>query len=190
MRLTRFAITWLVCGTLDDIEDLLHLADGGPAKGNFIVGSPLAVAFASRAVARWCLGRRGWRDDQRYGLAMARSAGPLSYATVVTYVYNPGIPNGVLRPDDSVVGEIEDALRIAERSADDLALSIARMATEHRRSRPSTFHAPRQQVSEARPHRWNCSRKSCSSLSGSGRRRGWVATSASGIRCSGFGCSC
>ncbi|WP_367185609.1 DUF2510 domain-containing protein [Mycobacterium sp.] len=63
-------------------------------------------------------------------------------------------------------------------------------ATEHRRSRPSTFHAPRQQVSEARPHRWNCSRISCSSLSGPGRRRGWVATSASGIRCSGFGCSC
>ncbi len=30
--LTRTAIAWLVCGTLDDIEDLLHLADGGPAS--------------------------------------------------------------------------------------------------------------------------------------------------------------
>ena len=59
---------------------------------------------------------------------MARSADPLSYATVVTYVYNPGIPNGVLRPDDSVVGEIEDALQIAERSGDDFAVAIARMA--------------------------------------------------------------
>jgi hypothetical protein len=51
----------------------------------------------------------------------------MSYATVVTYVYFPGIPNGMLRPDDSAVREIEDALRISERSGDDLALAFARM---------------------------------------------------------------
>jgi hypothetical protein len=62
---------------------------------------------------------------------MARSADPLSYATVVTYVYLPGILNGVLRPDDSAVHEIEDALRNAERSGDDLALAYARMALGH-----------------------------------------------------------
>jgi hypothetical protein len=59
--------------------------------------------------------------------AMARSADPVSYAAVVTYVYFPGIPGGVLRPDDSAMREIEDALRIAERSGDDLALIMARM---------------------------------------------------------------
>ena len=37
-----------------------------------------------------------------------------------------GIPFGVLRPDDSAVREIEDALRIAERSGDDFALTLAR----------------------------------------------------------------
>ena len=58
---------------------------------------------------------------------MARSADPMSYAAVVTCVYFPGIPIGVLRPDDSAVREIEDALRIAERSGDDLALAVARM---------------------------------------------------------------
>ena len=58
---------------------------------------------------------------------MARSADPMSYATVVTYVYFAGIPFGVLRPDDSAMREIEDALQIAERSGDDLALAIARM---------------------------------------------------------------
>ena len=58
---------------------------------------------------------------------MARSADPLSYATVVTYVYSAGIPFGVLRPDDSAVREIEDALRIAERSGDDLAVALTRM---------------------------------------------------------------
>ena len=35
---------------------------------------------------------------------------------------------GVLRPDDSAVREIEDALRIAESCGDDLALAHARMA--------------------------------------------------------------
>jgi hypothetical protein len=58
---------------------------------------------------------------------MARSADPMSYATVVTYVYFPGIPNGVLRPDDRAMREIEDAQRIAEQSGDDLALTLARV---------------------------------------------------------------
>ena len=108
-------------------QRVIDLADGDPSKGNFIIGSPLAVAFTTRAMARYCLGRPGWRDDLRHGLAMARSADPMSYATVVAYVYFAGIPSGVLRPDDSAVREIEDALRIAERSGDDLALTFARM---------------------------------------------------------------
>jgi hypothetical protein len=58
---------------------------------------------------------------------MARTTDPVSYATVVTYVYSPGIPFGVLRPDDSAIREIEDALQNAERSGDDLAVAIARM---------------------------------------------------------------
>src|SRR5271166_3465101 len=107
-------------------QTVIDLADGDPSKGNFIFGSPLALAFTTRAAARYGLGRPGWRDDQRHGLAIARSADPLSYATAVSYVYL-GIPFGVLRPDDSLVHEIEDALRIAERSADDLALAFARM---------------------------------------------------------------
>ena len=109
-------------------QQVIDLADGDPSKGNVIVGSPLARAFTTRAMARYCLGRPGWRDDLGHGVALARSADPASYATVVTYVYFVGIPYGVLRPDDSVVREIEDSLRIAERSGDDLALSNAQMA--------------------------------------------------------------
>ena len=41
-------------------------------------------------MARYFLGRPGWRDDLRHGLAMARSADPLSYATVVGYAYGVG----------------------------------------------------------------------------------------------------
>jgi class 3 adenylate cyclase len=108
-------------------QRVIDLADGDPSKGNFLVGSPLAVAFAQRAIARCCLGRPGWRDDQRHGLAMARSADSMSYARAVAYVYFPGIPFGVLRPDDSAVREIEDALQNAERSGDDYALALTRL---------------------------------------------------------------
>jgi len=59
---------------------------------------------------------------------MARGADPLSYATVITYVYWPGISFGVLAADDPAVRELEDALRIAERSGDDMALVWARAA--------------------------------------------------------------
>jgi hypothetical protein len=109
-------------------QRVIDLADGDPSKGDFLVGSPLAFTYTSRAIARYCLGRPGWRDDLRHGLAMARSVDPLSYAGVVAWGYFPGIPNGVLRPDDSMVREIEDALRIAERSGDDLAVANAGMA--------------------------------------------------------------
>jgi hypothetical protein len=112
-------------------QAVINLADGDPYKGNFILGSPLAAAFTSRAMARYCLGRPGWRADMRHGLAMARSADPMSYATVVAFVYNPGIPFGVLAADERAVREIEDALRIAERSSDDLALALARMTLGH-----------------------------------------------------------
>jgi class 3 adenylate cyclase len=114
----------------------IDLADGDPSKGNFIIGSPLAFAFTARGIAGYVLGRPGWRDDLRHGLAMARSADPMSYANVVAFVYIIGISFGVLRPDDSAVRESEDALRIVERCGDDFALAQARgtlgMALVHR----------------------------------------------------------
>jgi hypothetical protein len=106
-------------------QTVIDLADSDPPKGNLFFGSPRALAFATRAMARCFLGRPGWRDDQRQGLTMTRSADPLWHATVVAYVYG-GISFGVLRPDDSVLHEIEEALWIAERSADDLAVALAR----------------------------------------------------------------
>jgi class 3 adenylate cyclase len=108
-------------------QAVIGLADGDPSKGDFIFGSPLALAFATRGMARYCLGRPGWRDDLRHGLDMARSADPLSYARAVTYVYVLAIPVGVLRPDDRAVREIENALGIAERSATGLAVAAARL---------------------------------------------------------------
>ena len=115
------------CDVLQWSQAVIDLADGDPSKGDFIFGSPLALAFATRGMARYCLGRPGWRDDLLHGLDMARSADPLSYARAVTYVYVLAIPVGVLRPDDRAVREIENALGIAERAATGLAVAAARL---------------------------------------------------------------
>ena len=79
-------------------QRVIDLADGDPSKGNFIFGSPLAFALICGLLPGYCLGRPGWRDDLRHGLAMARSADPVSYAAVVGCVYLSGIPYGVLAP--------------------------------------------------------------------------------------------
>jgi len=115
------------CDALRWSQRVIDLAEGDPSKGNLIAGSPLAVALIQRAMAHYSLGRPGWRDDVRHCLAMARSADPLSYAAV-SYVYMTGISSGVLRADDRAVREIEDALRIAERSGDDIAVALVRLA--------------------------------------------------------------
>ncbi|MCV7178919.1 AAA family ATPase [Mycolicibacterium sphagni] len=108
-------------------QRVIDLADGDPSKGNFIIGSPLAVAFATRGIARYCMGHSGWHDDLRHGLVMAHSADAPSYARAVTYVYGLGIPAGALKADDRAMREIEDSLRIAERCGDDLAVAHAQM---------------------------------------------------------------
>jgi class 3 adenylate cyclase len=114
------------CDVLRWSQTVIDLADGDPSKGSLLVGSPLALAFASRGMARYFLGRPGWPEDLRHGLAMARGADPASYAGVVGYVYLLGVPFGVFRPDDRALHEIEDALRIAERSSDDVVVGFIR----------------------------------------------------------------
>jgi class 3 adenylate cyclase len=119
------------CDVLRWSQAAIDLADGDPSKGNFIIGSPLAVAFTTRATARYNLGRPGWRDDLQHGLAMARRADPMSYAFVVAYAYGVGIPLGATTPGDHAVREIEGALRIAERSGDDHALAFVSVTLGH-----------------------------------------------------------
>jgi hypothetical protein len=121
-------------------QRVIDLAEGDRSKGDFIFGSPLSMALMSRAIARYCLDRPGWRDDLQRGLAMARSAEPLTHVMVVAYVYFVGIPYGVLRPDDRAVREIEEALQIAERSGEDFAVAVGQitlgLALVHRHTAP------------------------------------------------------
>ena len=66
------------CDVLRWSQTVVDLADGHPSKGNFLVGSPLALAVTSRGIARYCLGHDGWRDDLRRAVPMARRADPAS----------------------------------------------------------------------------------------------------------------
>lgn len=63
---------------------------------------------------------------------------------VVTYKYLGAVPNGVLRADDAARCEIDEALRIAERSGDDRALGLTRLthgiALVRRDSRADRVH--------------------------------------------------
>jgi hypothetical protein len=109
------------------LERVIELADGDYTMGNFLTGSPLAVALTMRSQALCFLGLPGWQDSWRRGLEMARSADALSYTTAAGYIYGAGIPSGVLLVDDRAISEIEDVLHNAERSSDDLALTLAQM---------------------------------------------------------------
>ena len=124
---------WFSAGEFGEIlrwsQTVIDLAAGDPAKGaGFGIGSPLAVALAWRGVARWWLGRPGWRQDLHDAVAMARNSDPATLAVVVAWTYGLGIQYGVLRADDSAVRASEEAVQTAEGSSNDLALSLAKYA--------------------------------------------------------------
>ena len=108
-------------------QRVIDLADGDPTKGNFMHRVPASRwPLQSRAIARYCLGRPGWHDDMQHGLAMARSADPVSYAMDVTFAYYGNIAWRA-EARRSAVREIEDALGIAEPSSDDLAVAVTKL---------------------------------------------------------------
>jgi hypothetical protein len=108
-------------------QHVIDLAHGDPTKANFIVASPLATALTFRGSARWVMGLGGWREDFDRALAMARTTNPVGQAAVVAYKYM-AIPRGGLLADDAALTEIDEALQVAERSSDDVALVLARLA--------------------------------------------------------------
>ena len=110
-------------------QTVVDLAGGDPAKGaGFGVGSPLATAVACRGVARWWLGRPGWRQDLHDAVAMAQNSDPTTLALVVAWTYGLGITYGVLRADDSAMRASEEAVQTAQRAGNDHALGLAEYA--------------------------------------------------------------
>ncbi len=108
-------------------QTVVDLAGGDPAKGaGFGIGSPLAGTMAWRGVARWWLGRPGWRQDLDEAVAMARDSGePTTVAGVVAWTYGLGIQYGVLLVDDSAIRALEDAVQTTQRGGNDYAMSLA-----------------------------------------------------------------
>jgi len=109
-------------------DRVINLAHDDPSRGNLFIGSPLAWALAQRCFTRWTQGQPGWRDDFDRAVATARAADPVSKIYVVNTHYTAAIGCGLLLPNDVILGEIDEALRTAERSADDVALGLARTA--------------------------------------------------------------
>ena len=123
---------WFACGEFDEIlrwsQTVIDLAAGDPTKGaGFGMGSPLAIAVAFRCVARWWLGRPGWRQDLHDAVAMAQNSDPATLGLVVTWTYG-AIAYGVLRADDSALRAIEEAVQTAQRASSDIALIFAEYA--------------------------------------------------------------
>jgi class 3 adenylate cyclase len=108
-------------------QTVVDLAGDDPTKGaGFGVGSPLAATLAWRGVARWWLGRAGWRQDLDDAAVMARdSHDPTTVAGVVAWTYGLGIQYGVLLVDDTAVRAIEEAVQTAAGSSSDLILTLA-----------------------------------------------------------------
>ena len=104
-------------------QRVIDLADGDPAKGDLLVGSPLAIVISFRGTGRWCLGIAGWKEDFHQAVAMARAVDPLTRAGVMYFAYLLAIPYGVLLPDATALRDTADTLATAEQSGDDFALS-------------------------------------------------------------------
>jgi class 3 adenylate cyclase len=111
-------------------QAVIDLADREPAKGHSTIDWPLTVALAhalaTRGSARCALGDRGWRSDLDQAVAKARSIGPLALGSIISYSYGLAISSGALLADDAALRDIEEALALAERASDDLALGLAR----------------------------------------------------------------
>ncbi len=100
-------------------QTVIDLAEGDPTKGaGFGFGSPLAAALAWRGVARWWLGRPGWRRDLDDAAAMARTSDPTTLAMVVNWTHGLAISHGVIRADDTSLHVIEEAAHTAAGTAD------------------------------------------------------------------------
>jgi adenylate cyclase len=108
-------------------QRVIDLANGDPAKGNLVVGSPLAMAIGCRGAAASSLGRTGWMEDFDTAIEMARGFDPFSRVFTVMFKAIT-IPNGVMLPDATMLRDTAEVLELAERSGDDFTLANAQMA--------------------------------------------------------------
>jgi class 3 adenylate cyclase len=97
-------------------------------SAGLLIGSPLALTFGLRGLARAVLMVPGWRNDLDGALEVASRSDPLSHALAVAYRYTAAIPMGLLRADEKALHDTEDALRVVQNSADDFAVGYGRLS--------------------------------------------------------------
>jgi len=124
---------WFDTGEIPTIvgwsQTLADLTGGDPTMGaSFGIGSPLAVALASRGVSRSWLGRAGWSEDLDAAVAMVATSDAITRGAVVTYAYGWTVLYRMRRADDAAVRALEGALTVAEGSSDDAALGVVTFA--------------------------------------------------------------
>jgi class 3 adenylate cyclase len=124
----KFETGELVDDGLPWAQAAIEFLEGDGAAATSGMASTLAAVLVSRGLARFSLGLDGWRADFDRAVNMSRQTGPMQRAAVVAIAYASAISAGVLLPDDDALAEIEQALEIAERSADDIGLCGCRFA--------------------------------------------------------------
>ena len=102
-------------------EQCIDMGEGDPLLEPMVAG-----AYAVRGSARWAQGNPTWKDDLEKAVAMARGTDPMTQGYVASVTYS-AIPAGVLLADDAAMANLDEALRVAERSSDDLALGLTRL---------------------------------------------------------------
>jgi adenylate cyclase len=104
----------------------IDLAAGDLAKGNLILGSPLALGISERGAARCSLGISGWMEDFDDAIAMARGFDVTTRVIANWFKYGT-IPNGTLLADSGAWQDTAEVLQLAEQFADDFNLGLAQL---------------------------------------------------------------
>jgi hypothetical protein len=107
-------------------EIIIDLAHDDPVRGNYVIGSPLAMAYACRSVGRWCFALPGYREDAARAIEMGRSCDPWTRASVMFYAFGAGVTCGIYVLDAAARSEIDAALTTAESAGDDLAVAFGK----------------------------------------------------------------
>ncbi len=112
--------------TLRLAELTIGLADGDPAKGNLVFGSPLIAGITFRGCARCCLGDPRWREDLDTAATMVRAFDTTTRAIILLFKYSLTGISGLVPLSVTERQEAAELLRDAERSGDDFTLGCAR----------------------------------------------------------------
>ncbi|MDT5138385.1 MAG: hypothetical protein QOD58_2647 [Mycobacterium sp.] len=116
----------LQTGPLADVlrwaQASIDCAQDLPFVGPFVAG-----ALTVRGTVRWGQGLSGWREDLDNAIAMAHDTDPMVQSYVVSVTYVSAIASEVLLADDAALANIDEAVQVAERSCDDIALGLARL---------------------------------------------------------------